>query len=113
MDIETITKLIDAGYTKEEIEKLQSGGDASAVQTPNENGSGSTEPEEPKEQSTPNQAHDSKVTEDMLKTLTDTVAGLQETVKALQQQNAKNADSKGTKPADPIKDTIDSFINTL
>ena len=113
MDIETITKLIDAGYTKEEIEKLQSGGDAATVQTPNENGSGSTEPEEPKESSAPDQAHDSKVTEEMLKTLTDTVAGLQETVKALQQQNVKNADSKGKEPADPIKDTIDSFINTL
>lgn len=113
MDIETITKLIDAGYTKEEIEKLQSGGDTAVVQTPNENGSSSAEPEEPKEQSATDQAHDSKITEDMLKTLTDTVAGLKETVKALQQQNVKNADSKGAKSADPIKDTIDSFINTL
>lgn len=113
MDIETITKLIDAGYTKEEIEKLQPTGDASAVQAPNEDGSGSTEPEEPKEQSAADPAHDSAVNEEMLKTLTDTVKGLQETVKALQQQNAKTADSKNMNIKDPIKDAMDSFINTL
>lgn len=113
MDIETITKLIDAGYTKEEIEKLHDAGDAATVQTPNEDGSSGAEPEEPKEQSAADPAHDSAVTEEMLKTLTDTVKGLQDTVKALQQQNAKTADSKSSNITDPIKETIDSFINTL
>lgn len=113
MDIETITKLIDAGYTKEEIEKLQPTGDPKTVQTPDENGSGCAEPEEQKEQSAANQAHDSAVNEEMIKSLTETVKGLQETVKALQQQNAKNADSKNMDNKDPIKDAMDSFINTL
>ena len=113
MDIETITKLIDAGYTKEEIEKLQSGGNAATVPTPNEDGSGSTEPKKTEEPGATDQPHDNKVTEEMLKTLTDTVAGLKETVKALQQQNAKTADSKNSNVKDPIKETIDSFINTL
>lgn len=113
MDIETITKLIDAGYTKEEIEKLQPAGDPETVQAQNEDGSGSTEPEKPKEQSAADPTHDSAVTEEMLKTLTDTVKGLQDTVKALQQQNVKTADSKSSNTTDPIKETIDSFINTL
>lgn len=113
MDIETITKLIDAGYTKEEIEKLQPTGNPETVQTPDEDGSSGTEPEKPKEQSAAGPAHDSAVTEEMLKTLTDTVKGLQDTVKALQQQNAKTADSKSSNITDPIKETIDSFINTL
>lgn len=113
MDIETITKLIDAGYTKEEIEKLQPTGDPEGVQTPNEDGSSGAEPEDTKDESAADPAHDSAVTEEMLKTLTDTVKGLQDTVKALQQQNAKTADSKSSNITDPIKESIDSFINTL
>ncbi len=113
MDIETITKLIDAGYTKEEIEKLLPVGDSKAVPTPDENRSGSAEPEEPKEQGAADPAHDSAVNEEMIKTLTETVKGLQETVKAIQQQNAKTADSKDKDLKDPIKDAMDSFINTL
>lgn len=113
MDIEKIEKFIDAGYTKKEIDELLSPGNPEGIQTPDENGSGSAEPEKPKEQSAADPAYDSTVNNEMIKTLTDTVKGLQETVKALQDQNAKRADSGAGKTSDPIKDTIDSFISSL
>lgn len=112
MDIETITKLIDAGYTKEEIDKL-SAGNTGTVPEKDEVDTTGAEAEKSKEQGAGDSAHDSAVTTEMLQTLTSTVQGLQETVKALQAQNAKTADSGTKKPADPIKETIESFINTL
>ena len=112
MDIEKIEKFIDAGFTKDEISALL--GNAAAK---SEESGENTPPksEESNEQGAENPAHDSKV-EDvaaMFGTLTETVKGLQETVKALQAANAKNANSQGAKVGDPIKDIMDSFINTL
>ena len=115
MDIEKIEKFIDAGYTKEEINAMLSeGGNAGAVQTPNEQPATSPKLEESKEQGAGNTPHDSEVnTAEMLKTLTSTVEGLKDTVKALQAANAKNADSGGKKPDNEISSIMDSFIKTL
>ena len=107
MDIEKIEKFIDAGYTKAEIDALLSGGDTGTVQETDEHNEGSGTPEEPEAPKA------DAVTAEMLKTLTSTVEGLQETVKALQAANVKNADSGSSKVNDPIKETIDSFINEL
>ena len=112
MDIEKIEKFIDAGFTKEEINALLGN------TAPTGEGSGeaaASKSEESNEQGEENQAHDSKV-EDvsaMFGALTETVKGLQETVKALQAANVKNANSQGAKVSDPIKDVMDSFINSL
>lgn len=106
MDIEKIEKFIDAGYTKAEIEALSSEG--------NEAKSEGAEPEESKGQGAADTAHDSAVdTAEMLKTLTSTVEGLTNTVKALQAANIKNANSGTSKPVDAIKETMDSFLKDL
>ena len=113
MDIEKIEKFIDAGYTKEEINEMLSAGNAESIQEEDKNETGGAKPEKPKEQGAPDSAHDSAVTLEMLSTLTKTVEGLKDTVKALQSANAKMADSGSNKPEDEIKNIMDSFINTL
>lgn len=110
MDIEKIEKFIDAGYTKAEIDALLSGGDIGQVQGTDEHNEGSGTLKAPEGPEAPKA---DAVTEEMLKTLTSTVEGLQETVKALQAANVKNADSGSSKVSDPIKETIDSFISEL
>ena len=113
MEIEKIEKFIDAGYTKEEINALLSGGNPEAVQEKNEDGSQGTEPEEPKEQSAGNTPHDSSLEiTATLQALTTTVKGLQDTVKAIQAANVKTA-ATSTPKTDEIKSIMDSFINTL
>lgn len=120
MDIEKIEKFIDAGYTKEDIEKMLQGGNDDGGnddggkpeglqdkdEKPNEGG----EPEKPKEQGAGNTPHDSTV--ETLKALTETVNSLKDTVKAMQNSNAENADS-GRKPKDEIEDVMKSFIDSL
>ncbi len=118
MEIEKIEKFIDAGYTKEEINALLSGGNPEGgnlegIQEKNEDGSGSPKPEEPKEQSAGNQAHDSVVEiTATLQALTTTVKGLQDTVKAIQAANVKTA-ATSTPKNDEIRSIMDSFINSL
>lgn len=115
MDIEKIEKFIDAGYTKEDIEKMLQGGNNDSGKSeelqdkdekPNEGG----KPEEPKEQSAGASPHDSTL--EMVKALTETVNSLKDTVKAMQNSNAENADS-GRKPKDEIEDVMKSFIDSL
>lgn len=118
MEIEKIEKFIDAGYTKEEINALLSGGNEEGgnpegIQEKNENGNSSAEPEKPKEQSAGNQAHDSSLEiTATLQALTTTVKGLQDTVKAIQAANVKTA-ATPTPKNDEIKSIMDTFINSL
>ena len=105
MDIETITKLLDAGYTKADIDKLQ-GAD----------GAGKEEQAKNEEQAGAGAENAGAVKDDvaeMLKTLTDTVNGLTTTVKALQDANAKGAHTTSPKATDEIKAAMDSFIAKL
>lgn len=115
MYIEKIEKFIDAGYTKEEINAMLSdGGNVGTVQTQNEHDTSGSELEKSKEQGAGDSSHDSALdTAEMLKTLTSTVEGLKDTVKALQAANVKNADSGGKKPENEINNIMDSFIKTL
>ena len=110
MDIETITKLIDAGYTKAEIEQISAGGSGEPEQAGEEKIKAG-EPEKPNEQSTGDTSHESEINA-TIKTLTDTVAGLSATVKAMQDANVKGAKTETVK-SDPIKAAMDSFIETL
>ena len=115
MDIETITKLLDAGYTKVDIDKLQ--GTDNAGSEGNE-GAGETGAQagETGAQGDAGAENTGAVNDDvaaMLKTLTDTVNGLTTTVKALQDANAKGAKTDSPKATDEIKAAMDSFIAKL
>lgn len=115
MDIETITKLLDAGYTKADIDAMQG----------TDNAGGQTDESAGKDTATASEkqgdagAKDASKVENgdevaaMLKTLTDTVNGLTTTVKALQDANAKGAQTKSPKATDEIKAAMDSFIEKL
>ena len=113
MDIETITKLIDAGYTKEEISALESGAAG------NENGAGNEPHNEGagKVEGNANEENAGKVNNladfgAALEALTNTVNGLTTTVKAMQDANVKNASGGKTEPS-TVNDVMKSFIDTL
>ena len=114
MDIETITKLLDAGYTKAEIDAMQSTDDAGG--NADENAGADNSPKG-KEQDDAGAENAGKVDEnglaDMVKTLSSTVEGLTATVKALQDANANGARTPSPKATDEIKATMDSFIEKL
>ena len=113
MDIETITKLLDAGYTKEEISALEN--------NPKPEGKPEDKPKEPKpedkgtgenkDQDKPKENEAGEVNE-AIAALTKTVEGLTATVKAMQDANVKGA--TGGKPdANKVTDVMKSFIDTL
>lgn len=109
MDIEQITKLIDAGYTKADIDKMQAG-----EQGGNEpDKSAGTEPKT-KDESGSAPENENKVTDidATIKALTETVSGLTETVKAMQAANLAGAQTKNNEDK-TINDVMQSFINTL
>lgn len=110
MDIETITKLLDAGYTKTDIDKLQ--GTDGAGSKDNEN-AGKENPSKNKEQSNADSENESAVNvSDTIKALSDTVKDLSETVKALQENNIKSA-TGGKTSVDTVGETMKSFIEKL
>lgn len=115
MDNETIIKLVNAGYTKEEIAAMDAGTagalEESAGDSAGENVSKGNE-DAGKEQSAPSTEHAGKIDE-TIKALTETVAGLTATVKAMQDANIKGAATDKPTGTDALKDTIDSFIKTL
>lgn len=113
MDIETITKLLDAGYTKTDIDKLQGADNAGSE---GDEGAGETGAQAGETGAQGDAENTGAVNDDvaaMLKTLTDTVNGLTTTVKALQDANAKGAHTDSPKATDEIKAAMDSFIAKL
>ena len=110
MDIETITKLLDAGYTKEEIARYESG--TASTGAGNEGGENEQPDNANKGEESANEVKTDNVSE-MLKTLTDTVNGLTATVKAMQDANAGKAHTDTPKAGDAIKAAMDSFIEKL
>lgn len=112
MDIETITKLLDAGYTKDEIAKLQTVDNASGETDEN---AGKANPPEGEKSGNAGAENAGAVTDvsEVLKTLTDTVNGLTATVKAMQDANAGAASTDSPKSSDKVIEAMQSFINTL
>lgn len=109
MDIETITKLIDAGYTKADIEAMEEGSEAGADNGQQDSGTkseagGKDTSSAGKEQGESGQKDAGALIEE----LTKTVAGLSETVKAMQTTAAESA--QGGQPVDKVKEAIESFI---
>lgn len=105
MNIETITKLIDAGYTKAEIGKMEA--------TNEEVKTEEVKNEEVKTEVVKNEEVKTDDAMELIKTLTATVEGLSNTVKAMQDANAEGAQTKSATKGDAIMDTINSFIETL
>ena len=109
MDIETITKLIDAGYTKEEIEKFETVGGGNGAGAAGNEGAGN---EGAGNESTGNESSQNLNTDAAIKALTDTVNALTNTVKAMQEHNANSA--SGGKPEKAgVDEVMKSFIDTL
>lgn len=112
MDIETITKLIDAGYTKAEIDALSAGAGA-----PKGEDAGETNPPTGEEQGNAGEKNAGEISTPVeigaaIEALTNTVAGLKETVKALQDKNLANASIDKPKK-DSINDAINSFMENF
>ncbi len=115
MDIETITKLIDAGYTKEEIKALESAGNEGAGNEGAGNegaGNESAGNEGAGNESAGNESSQNLNTDAAIKALTDTVNALTNTVKAMQEHNANSA-SGGKPEKSSVDEVMKSFIDTL
>ena len=109
MDIETITKLIDAGYTKAEIDALSAGATA-----PKSEDAGENNPPTGEEQAGAGEKNASEINQPVeitaaIEALNNTVAGLKETVKAMQDKNLANASTDKPKK-DSINEAINSFM---
>lgn len=109
MDNETIIKLVNAGYTKEEIANMDAGAESKpAGDSKGEEVSKANEDAGEKQGA----EHESEI-DKTIKALTDTVAGLTATVKEMQSAAVKGAVVDKPSGTDALKDTIDSFIKTL
>ncbi len=88
IDAEHIIKLLDAGYTKEEIDKMgagdQSAGESETQDVSNGNDDGAEKPEGN------NKENESTITKEDLDPFRAEIDELKKTIKALQVQNTKN-----------------------
>ena len=111
MDIEQITKLIDAGYTKADIDKMQAG--EQGGNEPDESAGKETKTET-KNETVVAPENENKVTDidATIKALTETVSGLTETVKAMQAANLAGAQTNSNEDK-TINDVMQSFIDKL
>lgn len=109
MDIETISKLLDAGYTKADIDAMQGGNAPSG-----ESNEGAREEVTPtsEEQGNAGAENESEIAPE-IKALTETVNALTATVKAMQESNVKGAATESPKTSDKIKEAMNSFIESL
>ena len=85
MELEKIFKLVDAGFTKEEIIKLSGAGSEPAKEEPKEELKEEPKKEEPKEEPAADPTHD------MLKLIADKFDELKTTI---QQDNINNSNNK-------------------
>lgn len=115
MDVETIKKFIEAGYTKADIDAMQ--GDNTEVSESSEEKEGTegkgtgTETNQQAELDTKSDIPKGAEVDPTIKALSDTVAELSDTIKKMQENNVRKAD--GGAPTDKIKEVMDSFINEL
>lgn len=109
MTYEETIKLVNAGYTKAEIESMEraSAGTEGTKSDSNEQGASDQ---------THEGAVDANISEDIAKVfkpLQEEIKNLGSTVKALQEINLKNAQSESPNKGDSVKNTIDEFLKTL
>ena len=110
MNGEEVLKLIDAGFTADEIRKM------GAKTEESETGSG----EEPvqgtgTEQSPEGAVHAGEIEDakSIIESLTGEVSKLTETVRAIQEANIKNARTGSASAGDPVADQIQKFVSEL
>ena len=114
MDIETITKLLDAGYSKADIDAMQ---DDNKEGSQNGEKSGDETQASGKESSNAGEENASAIEQSVdinaaIENLTNTVATLSNTVKAMQDANIKGAN--GGKPeARSVDEVMQSFIESM
>ncbi len=112
MDSEQIIKLLDAGYTKADIDKMEAKPDHQESGSPDD--TAGTETAGTETAGTPETKEEKKEinADDAIKALTETVNSLTETVKAMQAKNITGA--TGGKPeAKTVDDVMKSFIENL
>lgn len=107
MDSEQIIKLLDAGYSKADIDKMEAKPDQQKSGTPDDTAgtetAGTPKTKEEKKEISAN---------DAIKALTETVNSLAETVKAMQAKNITGA--TGGKPdKNSVDEVMKSFIENL
>ena len=105
MNYEETLKLIDAGFSADEIRQMA----AAEKEKPEE--------KPPMEQSAGSTEHESEVkTPEVsaeIQNLTEQISKLNETVVKLQEANIKNARSGSAKVVDPVNEQIEKFIKEL
>ena len=115
MDLESTLKLINAGYTKDEIAAMEAG--TPKTEPPKQEQPKQEPPkqetEQPKQEPPKDPANVSGDVAATIKALTETVNGLNATVKAMQEANAKAANVQSNNTNDPIKAAMDSFLQSL
>ena len=107
MDSEQIIKLLDAGYTKADIDKMEAKPDQQKSGSPEDTAgaetAGNSETKEEKKEIS---------ADDAIKALTETVNSLTETVKAMQAKNINGA-TGGKAETNTVEDVMKSFIDKL
>lgn len=114
MDNETILKLVNAGYTKAEIDAMGKEDESAGNENESAGNEGAGNEQKNAGAENTDKVKDAGQHVDVnaaITALTDTVAGLAATVKAMQENNVQKA--AGGKATDKIKDVMDSFIQTL
>lgn len=106
MTCEETLKLIDAGFTADEIRKMESAPEGEPAGEPE----GKPDGDNPKEAANETQKGDPN---DVVAKLTAEITKLNETVSKMQETNLKNAKSGESSAGDPVKEQIDSFLKTL
>ena len=106
MNADEALRLIEAGFTAEEIRKMSTEG----APDPDDKAPNAKLPETGAENSDKIEAP--AISEEM-KALTGEVQKLTETVKVLQEANIKNAVAGSPKSTDPVNEAITSFIKEL
>ena len=109
MDIETIKKLVDAGYTKSEILAMSAEPNKEENESAGNEGAGN---EGAENESAGTESAQNVSTDAAIKALTDTVNALTNTVKAMQERNANTA--TGGKPENSsVDEVMKSFVDAL
>lgn len=111
MDSEQIIKLLDAGYTKADIDKMEAKPDSKESGSP-DNTAGSEGAGTPENKEENKETKKELSADDAIKALTETVNSLTETVKAMQANNINGA-TGGKAETNTIEDIMKSFIEKL
>ena len=104
MNQEEVLKLIDAGFTADEIRAMKA--EPAGEEPKPDSKEGEPNP-------TPDAGSKAPEVSSEIQNLTEQISKLNETVVKLQEANIKNARSGSAKAADPVNEQIEKFIKEL